>query len=997
MGGVNFRSNFAKFSGRVVPALSFILFAFLFSLAGTAHAGGGKLPKLAVVKTCTQDPKPGDIIHCDIVISNNTKEDYWEVRVHDVVPPHLTYIQEGSSPECKNARCSFNPLKKYTTKTVWMKFRLSEKAPCGKQIVNQVDVTAKHAETNWGKAMFTPSCGSGQVDVVKTGPASATPGETISYTITATNNTGRKVTGVQVIDSFSGGLTYVAAGSTAGCVESGSAVRCAGSDYAPGQSKSFTLLFRVPDNAGCNLKIVNQASLHCPNAPSGTSKVTTKVACAPTPKPQCSDGIDNDGDGKVDYPADPGCDGPDDNDESNPVLSITKTGASTTSPGGEIDYTITVTNSGTAAATGVNVTDPVPAQLEYVQAGSSTECSLQAGPAVHCSGFDIPAGGSRSLVVKFKVLPTCGCNVQIINRAEVRASNAPKAAGCQHVATVVCKPQCSDGIDNDGDGKVDYPADPGCDGPDDNDEKDPPAPPVLPYLECVYELGHGKYRAYFGYDNTGGQPVQIAAGTDGAGAVNAFSSDPKDRGQISSFAPGRHTAAFSVIFDGKPIEWRIKPENGVLNKITASKTSKICPCIEPAAECVDRKQNGEATAKFGYKNKNPFEIKIDIGEANRFTPAPEDRGQPNGFFSGNIASAFSVTYSGADIKWLLGTHTAAVTKHLPRCTPNKPPKCNAGSPYAVQCQGAQSKVFLDGSSSSDEDGQPLTYAWTTTCGALSDASLAQPVLTIDSSGGAVITCKASLTVSDGVESSTCEQTVEVTACAKDCAGQVGGSAQVDQCGVCGGDGTSCLDCAGVPNGNAKVDKCGVCGGNDACVDCAGEVNGSAKPDRCGVCNGDGNSCIGCSSSDITNLLFALDSGALAQRNLVRNAAKRLKRLNAGAATNKIATDAEKEAEVRYVEAWNEAWKIPRIVNNCTNATICTESDNGIYVSAYNTHSASLRDLALRLAREFKNLQRKGVRGIPENEVKRLSQRANKLHEANLTTSASVPRFNSICN
>ena len=46
--------------------------------------------------------------------------------------------------------------------------------------------------------------------------------------------------------------------------------------------------------------------------------------------PQCSDGIDNDGDGKIDYPADRGCFGVSDNDESGPIitvgsLSITKT------------------------------------------------------------------------------------------------------------------------------------------------------------------------------------------------------------------------------------------------------------------------------------------------------------------------------------------------------------------------------------------------------------------------------------------------------------------------------------------------------------------------------------------------------------------------------------------------------------------------------------------------------------------------------------------------
>jgi hypothetical protein len=37
-------------------------------------------------------------------------------------------------------------------------------------------------------------------------------------------------------------------------------------------------------------------------------------------------------------------------------------------------------------------------------------------------------------------------------------------------------PQCSDGIDNDGDTLTDFPSDPGCLSAIDNDETDPPAP-----------------------------------------------------------------------------------------------------------------------------------------------------------------------------------------------------------------------------------------------------------------------------------------------------------------------------------------------------------------------------------------------------------------------------------------------------------------------------------------------------------------------------------------
>lgn len=66
---------------------------------------------------------------------------------------------------------------------------------------------------------------------------------------------------------------------------------------------------------------------------------------------------------------------------------------------------------------------------------------------------------------------------------------------------------------------------------------------------------------------------------------------------------------------------------------------------------------------------------------------------------------------------------------------------------------------------------------------------------------------------------------------------------LDPCSVCGGDGSTCRDCNGVPNGGAIIDECGVCGGNNStCRDCAGTINGHAVVDICGVCGGQGTTC-----------------------------------------------------------------------------------------------------------------------------------------------------------
>lgn len=60
------------------------------------------------------------------------------------------------------------------------------------------------------------------------------------------------------------------------------------------------------------------------------------------------------------------------------------------------------------------------------------------------------------------------------------SANPAAIRGDMAFGAVVAKPQCMDHFDNDGDGKIDYPADPGCTSKNDSDETDvvqPPPPP----------------------------------------------------------------------------------------------------------------------------------------------------------------------------------------------------------------------------------------------------------------------------------------------------------------------------------------------------------------------------------------------------------------------------------------------------------------------------------------------------------------------------------------
>jgi len=74
----------------------------------------------------------------------------------------------------------------------------------------------------------------------------------------------------------------------------------------------------------------------------------------------------------------------------------------------------------------------------------------------------------------------------------------------------------------------------------------------------------------------------------------------------------------------------------------------------------------------------------------------------------------------------------------------------------------------------------------------------------------------------------------------DCLGKCYGPAEIDECGVCEGNDSTCLDCAGVPNGGAVED-------------CLYECGGDAIIDICGNCDGDDSICTkGCTDENATN-------------------------------------------------------------------------------------------------------------------------------------------------
>ena len=87
---------------------------------------------------------------------------------------------------------------------------------------------------------------------------------------------------------------------------------------------------------------------------------------------------------------------------------------------------------------------------------------------------------------------------------------------------------------------------------------------------------------------------------------------------------------------------------------------------------------------------------------------------------------------------------------------------------------------------------------------------------------------------------------------EDCAWVPNWPKVIDSCGACLEPTDSqfnqgCIDCAWVPNGSSYEDQCGICDADSAndnttCLDCNNEINGTAEEDACNICGGDGSTC-----------------------------------------------------------------------------------------------------------------------------------------------------------
>lgn len=352
---------------------------------------------LVITKSGAAGVVAGQNVTYTIVVTNNGPSDATSVVVSDPAPANLTFV--SNSGACSgNFPCSLGTLTNGQSVTITSTYSTS--ANFSGNVTNTASVSSTTADPNGANnsASATTNVGAqADLSIVKTGPASTTPGQTVVYTIVVTNNGPSPATSTVVNDATPTGIAF---NSNSGACTT--AFPCSLGTLASGQSATITSTYTVPNNYS-SATIVNSATassaVNDPTTANNTSMVSTTVA-------QTTD------------------------------LQIAKSGPSTVTAGQNIVYTITVTNLGPSQAASVIVNDNTPAGLTFVSnTGACTgafPCSLgtlNAGQtATITSTFNVPANYSGSTVTNTANVSTTATDSNPSNNSATTTATLVAAA-----------------------------------------------------------------------------------------------------------------------------------------------------------------------------------------------------------------------------------------------------------------------------------------------------------------------------------------------------------------------------------------------------------------------------------------------------------------------------------------------------------------------------------------------------------------------------------------
>jgi large repetitive protein len=343
---------------------------------------------------------PGSNITYKITVTNAGPNVATGAQVIDTFPASISgvtwnCVASGTS-SCSNANGAGNINELVTVKvgeTIIFTATGTIAANATGDLINSATVTApagtsdpsgnNDSDTN----TLTPQA---DLEIAKIGPANVVPGTNVVYTITVTNKGLSNATDVQVDDPTPAGLSFVS--NTGACA---TAFPCDLGVMAPNTSKTITVTYSVPsDYVGTSIANTATVSSTTPDPVAGNNSKTSTATVG-----------------------------------SSADLSLVKT-VDKTAPivGEDLKFTITLTNAGPSDAQNIEITDQLPAGLQFVSSNPSLG-SYNASGIWMVSSL---APGTATLEVIAKVIAA----TSITNTATISKSDTPDPDASNNTSSV---------------------------------------------------------------------------------------------------------------------------------------------------------------------------------------------------------------------------------------------------------------------------------------------------------------------------------------------------------------------------------------------------------------------------------------------------------------------------------------------------------------------------------------------------------------------------------
>jgi uncharacterized repeat protein (TIGR01451 family) len=311
-------------------------------VTGTIAKGQAKKawlqPGLGVDKSCPQNMALGDPAQFTMHVTNTSKVTADQVMLGDVLPQGFNFV--SANPEARvegrSLTWALGNLSAGESRT------LTVNAVANAEGAFTNEVKAASAEGAFAVASCAMKVTRADLGISKTCPAEALVGDTVNYVVTLKNNGSGAATGVKVTDVVPAGMSH-ASGQQELAWNPGT--------LEPGASVSQTFTFRADKTGGA----LNVARASADRGLTGESSCLTQV--------------------------------------KEPKIALLKTGSDKRYVNRPNTYDLVVSSVGSAPATNVVVSDPIPAGMSYVS--SDPQASVGGGVATWNLGSMAPGAEQR--------------------------------------------------------------------------------------------------------------------------------------------------------------------------------------------------------------------------------------------------------------------------------------------------------------------------------------------------------------------------------------------------------------------------------------------------------------------------------------------------------------------------------------------------------------------------------------------------------------------------